>query len=283
MIDQINLLETLDKVAGVCRRFGFSALPPAGKNFLKPLLGNHLSVHVEGFEIVASLDHRHYLQALRRGEVESLMANLFASVIRPGMVVLDIGAFVGWYTLLAARQVGLQGKVYAFEADPRNYQLLSENLRLNHFDSRVVSLPKAVSDKAGSQRFYLHGGDQSRSSLIPSGGDDDSTTVTTVTLDDILDRELQVDVIKMDIEGGEVNALRGMRETLARAAPTIKLFVECNPGSLQCAGESAQSLLAELRRLDFSIFMIDEVKSGLKPVDSTVESAKYVNLYCIRL
>lgn len=282
MIDQIKLLETFDKVAGVCRRLGLSALPPAGKKFLKPLLGNHLSVRVEGFEIVASLDHRHYLQALRRGEVESVMVDLFASVIHPGMVVLDIGAFVGWYTLLAARQVGSQGTVYAFEADPRNYQLLSENLRLNHFDSRVVSLPKAVSDKAGEQRFYLHGGDQSRSSLIPSGGEDQSTTVTTVTLDDILDRDLRVDVVKMDIEGGEVNALRGMREILARAAPTIKLFVECNPGSLRWAGESAHSLLAELRSLDFSIFMIDEAKSRLKPVDLTIESAKYVNLYCVR-
>jgi hypothetical protein len=52
---------------------------------------------------------------------------------------------------------------------------------------------------------------------------------------------------------------------------------------MQDAGESAESLLAELRRLDFSIFMIDEVKSGLKPVDSTIETAKSVNLFCSRI
>jgi len=283
MIDQITLLEKFDKVAGVCRRFGLSGLPPAGKNLLKPLIGNRISVHVEGFDITASLEHRHYLQALRRGEIESLMTSLFTCVIRPGMVVLDIGAFVGWYTLLAARQVGARGKVYAFEPDPRNYELLSENLRVNHVDSRVMCLPKAVSSKAGIQRFFLHGGDQSRSSLIPSGGGHKSTVVTTVVLDDFLDRNLQVDVIKMDVEGGEVNALRGMRETLGRAAPTVKLFVECNPGSLQYAGESAQSLLAALRQLDFAIFMIDEVRPGLRPVDSTIETAKYVNLFCIRV
>ncbi|HWH79239.1 MAG TPA: FkbM family methyltransferase, partial [Candidatus Binatus sp.] len=229
------------------------------------------------------LEHRHYLQALRRGDVESLMTHLFASVIRPGMVVLDIGAFVGWYALLAARQVGDRGKVYAFEPDPRNYELLCENLQLNKVHGRVIPLPRAVSDSPGVQQLFLHGGDQSRSSLIPSDGGEKTTRVTTVVLDDFLDRNLQIDVIKMDIEGGEVNALRGMRGLLARAAPTVKLFVECNPGSLEWAGESAQSLIAELRQLDFAIFMIDEVNSSLTPVNSTIETAKYVNLYCVRV
>ena len=94
-MDQIALLEKLERFAGVCRRLGLAGLPPAGKNLLKPLIGNRLSVRVDGFAVTASLEHRHYLQALRRGEIEALMARLFASVIRPGMVVLDIGAFVG--------------------------------------------------------------------------------------------------------------------------------------------------------------------------------------------
>lgn len=282
MMDQMTLLEKLDRVAGVCRRLGLAGLPPAGKNLLKPLFGNRLSVRVEGFAITASLEHRHYLQALRRGKIESLMARLFGSVIHPGMVVLDIGAFVGWYTLLAARQVGAQGKVYAFEPDPRNFDLLGENLRLNRVDSRVICLPRAVSDEAGVQPFFLHGGDQSRSSLIPSGGGHESTTATTVVLDDFFDRGIKIDVVKMDIEGGEVHALRGMAETLARAGRSVKLFVECNPNSLRFAGESSQSLIAELRQLDFTIFLIDEANRGLKRVDSRVETAKYVNLYCLR-
>jgi FkbM family methyltransferase len=219
-------------------------LPPAGTNFLKPLFGDRVSVHVEGLDISAPLEHRRYLQALRRGEVESLTTNLFACVIRSGMVVVDIGAFVGWYSLLAARQVGERGKVYAFEPDPRNYALLIENLRVNQFDSRVTCLPQAVSNQTGVQRFF-HGGDLNRNSLIPSTDEETSTMVPTVVLDEILDRSLQVDVIKLDVDGAEVNALRGMRETLTRAAPTVKLFVECNPNSLRNAGESAQSLVAE--------------------------------------
>jgi hypothetical protein len=107
--------------------------------------------------------------------------------------------------------------------------------------------------------------------------------VPTVVLDEILDRNLQVDVIKLDVDGGEVNALRGMRKTLTCAAPTVKLFVECKPGSLQFAGESAQSLMTELRELGFAIFMIDETRPGLRPVDSTIETAKQINLFCIRV
>ena len=282
MIDQITLLEQIDKVAALCRKFGLSGLPPAGKNLLKPLFGDRISVHIEGLDISASLEHRHYLQSLRRGEVESLTTNLFACVIRPGMVVLDIGAFVGWYTLVAARQVGEQGKVYAFEPDPRNYSLLSENLRVNQLDSQVICLPKAVSNQAGVQRLF-RGGDASQSSLIPSSSDETSIMVPTVVLDEILDRSVEVDVIKLDVDGGEVNALRGMRKTLTRAAPTVKLFVQCNPGSLQVAGESTQSLVAELCELGFAIFMIDETRPGLKPVDSTIETAAHVNLFCIRV
>jgi len=281
MIDQMTLLERLERLGGLCRRLGLAQLPPAGKNLLKPLFGNRLSVHVEGFDISASLEHRHYLRALRRGEIEALMARLFANVIHPGMVVLDIGAFVGWYTLLAARRVGAHGRVYAFEPDPRNYELLSENLRLNRLGARVICLPKAVSDEAGLQPFFLHGGDQSRSSLIPSGGGQ-STMVETIVPDDFLDQGMKIDVVKIDIEGGEIQALRGLSQTLAHSASRVKLFVECNPTSLQFAGESPQSLLAALRRLDFAIFMIDEANRGLKPVDSRIETAKYVNLYCIR-
>jgi FkbM family methyltransferase len=282
MIDQITLLEKIDKVAAVCRRFGLSGLPPAGKNFLKPLFGDRISVHVEGLDISASLEHRHYLQALRRGEIESLTTNLFACVIRPGMVVVDIGAFVGWYTLLAARQVGERGKVYAFEPDPRNYELLSENLRVNQLHAQAICLPQAVSNQAGFQRIF-RGADQSRDSSIPCSDEGTSIMVPKVVLDEILDPTLRVDVIKLDIDGGEVNALRGMRETLKRAAPTVKLFVECNPVSLERAGESAQSLAAELRELGFAIFLIDEVRPGLKPVDSTIESAKHVKLFCLRV
>jgi FkbM family methyltransferase len=283
MIDQISLLERLDKVAVVCRRFGLSKLAPAGKNFLKPLIRDRLSVRVGGLQIAASLDHRHYLRALRRGEVDSLMANLFDCVVRPGMAVLDIGAFVGWHTLIAAQQVGAQGRVYAFEGDARNYELLSENLRGNQFDAKVIAQCKAVSDGSGAERIVRRDGEQSPKDSIPFGAESQSNIAESIVLDEFFEPTVQLDVVKIDIDGNELKALKGMRETLHRAAPTVKLFVRCNPVALRDAGETAQSLVDELRRLQFSIFMIDEAKPGLKPLDSTIEAAASINLFCIRV
>jgi FkbM family methyltransferase len=243
---------------------------------------NGLSIHVGGFDVNASVEHRHYLDALRNDEVESFMAKLFSSVIRPGMVVLDIGAFVGWYTLLAARQVRPWGKVYAFEPDPRNGAWLSDNIGQNGVGDRVVLVPKAVSNRAEAASFFLHGGDQSRSSLIPSALEAETTVVSTVVLDTFFANSVKVDVVKIDIEGAELRALEGMTETLSRASKGLKLFVECNPSWLRLAGESAQSLTNRLQEVGFTISLIDESNRSLKPVDSSVETAKYVNLYCVR-
>jgi FkbM family methyltransferase len=281
-MDQLTFLEQLDRVADACRRVGLAKLPPAGKRLLKPFMQTGVSVTVNGFEVNASIEHRHYLTALRMGEVESLMSKLFASVIRPGMIVFDIGAFVGWYTLLAARQVGSYGKVYAFEPDRRNYALLAENLWKNKLHDRVVAVPKAVSAGAGASWFFLHGGDQSRSSLFPSDPQAKKIVVDTVVLDDYFGAALTADVIKMDIEGGEMRALNGMERLLTPANRRVDLFVECNPQSLRLAGDSGPALVARLRELGFDLSIIDEADHSLAPLDSRIESAKYVNLYCTR-
>jgi FkbM family methyltransferase len=210
------------------------------------------------------------------------MARLFARVIGPGMTVIDVGAFVGWYTLLAARQVGPYGKVYAFEPDPRNYALLSENLLRNKLHERVVVIPKAVCDDTGARTFFLHGGDQSRSSLIPSDFPAQKVTVETVVLDDFFGPVMKPDVIKIDIEGGEILALNGMERILSCADRRVKLFIECNPSSLRLAGNSSDALIAKLDELGFEVLMIDELSRRLAPLDSRVETAKYVNLYCTR-
>jgi len=281
-MDQLDFLGKLDKVAGVCRRLGMPNLPPVGKRILKTFIPDNLSVNVDGFAVNASIEHRSYLDALRKGEVENFMTKLFSSVVRPGMTVLDIGAFVGWYALLAARQVGPSGKVYGFEADPRNYCLLVENLRRNKLDGWVVPVPKAVAGGSGTRAFFLHGGDQSRSSLIATDARAQRLVVETVVLDEFFGAGLNPDIIKMDIEGGEMDALNGMDRLLAPRDRDVKMFVECNPQSLRLAGASGQQLVTRLRELGFNLFIIDETSRSLAPLDSRIEKAKFVNLYCTR-
>ncbi|HEY5542729.1 MAG TPA: hypothetical protein VIM04_05635 [Candidatus Binatia bacterium] len=79
-MDQLALFGQLDKVAVLCRRFGLSCLPPMGSPRLKPLIGNGPSIQVDGFDVNASVEHRHDIDALHVGEIESSMANLISSV-----------------------------------------------------------------------------------------------------------------------------------------------------------------------------------------------------------
>jgi hypothetical protein len=104
-----------------------------------------------------------------------------------------------------------------------------------------------------------------------------TTTVETVRIDDVLAGR-SVDVIKMDIEGNEPAALRGMENTLARS-PDARLFVELSPGALQAAGVSPESFKATLNAAFREVSMIDERNASLRPF-TLDESDRLCNLYC---
>ena len=142
--------------------------------------------------------------------------------------MLDIGANVGYYTLLAARLVGPSGMVYAFEPERSNFQLLVENITLNRYRN-VVPVEKAVSNTCGRTELFLDPENFGAHSLSPQCCDTRSkpVTVETVTLDNFLRRthDMHVDVIKIDVQGAEGLALEGARQMLA-ANPQLTIFME---------------------------------------------------------
>lgn len=85
---------------------------------------------------------------------EPIETNFFKREIKENDIVLDIGANIGYYTLLFARQVGTKGKVYAFEPEPNNFSLLAKNVLINKYEN-VIYIDKAVSDINGSQKLFL--------------------------------------------------------------------------------------------------------------------------------
>lgn len=127
-----------------------------------------IRVEVDGFLIEGTARTRNALQTLREGYAEPFTARLFAELVRPGMVVLDIGAFLGRYSLLAARQTGRQGRVYAFEPDPQNFPLLVRNIAINGLSDRVAALPYAVADEKSVKTLFLDPQEGSGSSLVRS-------------------------------------------------------------------------------------------------------------------
>lgn len=254
---------------------------------LPRLTRDYLWVSVDGLRMYGSVQHQLMLYWLLKGTYERYTRKLFLRALKPGLRVLDVGAHIGYYTLLAARGVGPTGRVYSFECDPANFRFLRHNVALNEMQSRVETIQKAAAEGAGVRPFFAHSANSLKSSLWDEGSSDAPIAVETATVDEVVGRHEQIGVVKIDVEGAEVHALRGMRETLGRA-DRLALFVECNPGALDTAGVSAAELLDELRQLGLDVQVIKEKERRLEPVTDELtdpELAKqnfYVNLYCTK-
>jgi FkbM family methyltransferase len=173
---------------------------------------------------------------------------LLRSLLKPGDHFIDCGANIGYFTFAAARRVGVRGRVDAFEPDPLNRARLEAHLAANGSPANVRVHAVALSDNTGEATLY-HPADSSRnhgeaSLFAPAGGA--ATTayqVVTARLDALLDHPPQL--IKMDIEGAELTALKGMTALLRAAAPPA-LVIEHNPESSAAAGFRAGDLLRYL-------------------------------------
>jgi FkbM family methyltransferase len=179
--------------------------------------------------IVGSSNHGCWL-----GSYEYAKQRIFSALIRPGDTVFDLGANVGFYTLLASILVGPEGRVYSFEPVPRNLHYLRAHLDLNRIRNCSV-WPVAVGRSEGTG-YFDPGPDHSMGHLRTDTRS--GLTVRTVSLDALIARgELPPPaVIKCDIEGGEAEALAGARETLTAYAPTIFLATHGRDIHRNCCG-----------------------------------------------
>jgi len=178
----------------------------------------------------------------------------FLTHAREGMCVFDVGANIGYYTLLAARAVGPSGRVYAFEPEPHNYELLTRNVAENGF-TNVRPVNAAVSNRAGVVRLHLDDANfgahsfQADSVRTSSGR---SVEVKTVLLDGFADeaRAFEAGVlVKVDVQGAEGLVVEGGRRLLA--LPKVTAFMEFWPEALARAQADAACLLADLEKLGF--------------------------------
>lgn len=208
--------------------------------------------------------------------------------IRPGDVVLDIGANIGYYTIQLGRLVGPLGKVIAFEPDVDNFQLLEQNVRANGF-TNIELVNAAVADWCGRSPLHRSPNNPGDHRLFNPEETRDTVDVEVTTLDAFFQRrDRRVDFIKMDIQGAELHAIHGARGVIA-ANPFLKLICEFWPGGLKMAGSDPQSLLAELRRLGFCSLEIDQTTGQLVPPQPmrllealSATQGSFTSLYCIK-
>lgn len=167
------------------------------------------------------------------GRGEPLVERAFLDLLSPGAVVYDLGANIGWYSLLAARVVGPRGSVLAFEPSLENALLAQQNATVNGLDNITV-VAAALTDRDGWVAFLQRGSLEGRLEKDDSDAQaerrarqrirfEGRTLVPITSLDSWLAQtgEPPPSVVKIDVEGAEVGVLRGMKQTLSSARPTL--------------------------------------------------------------
>lgn len=249
--------------AGAIYRYLARRLIPEQKRLVY-VNGYKMFVHMEEHKGIDGIAH----QLLYEGSYERYTTALFEQLVSRGMSVVDVGANIGYYTLLAAKLVGEKGKVFAFEPEPRNYALLLKNIELNSYKN-IIPLRKAVSIKSGKVKLFLDKLEPGAHSLYRVREDaTEAILVDAVSLDGFFKgRECPIDIIKVDVEGSEMAVLLGMPE-IVRNNNNLKIFTEFYPPGLQSSGFSAQEYWGKLIESGFNyIYLINEQKQRLEPAD----------------
>ena len=242
-----------------------------------PVWGQRMTSH--GFERWL------YLRAHRLGLMGREDRRFFAEHIRPGMRVLDIGSNLGLYSILMAKLTGPSGRVTCFEPDADLFQSFQANCRLNEVDwveghnlalgSRParLTLHKMIIN-SGDNHFGQRRGELFRHSI----------EAEVVALDSFLP-DLRVDFVKIDIQGWELEALRGMQRTLA-AQPAVQVYFEFFPDIYQRSGTTYRDLVDFLHEAGFKI---SDPKTGrtlsladLIKLAESMQGMKYTNLLATR-
>jgi FkbM family methyltransferase len=172
-----------------------------------------------------------------------------------GDTVLDIGANIGYYTLIFAKLVGEHGKVFAFEPDPTNFALLKKNVEINGY-SNVILVPKAVSNENKKAKLYLCEQNQGMHRVYNSVFCNDSIDIEFLRLDDYFQDD-KINFIKIDIEGAEYAAIQGMQNLLNRNREA-KLLTEFSPAASLENGIDSTDYLKILVDLGFNIYSVGE-------------------------
>lgn len=213
-------------------RFGridnFVPLRKTRRAFLSLVGRDHATVRYRtayGFEILLPAWDSGIVIAASNGRIlHPRLTEIFGAVIQPGDTFIDGGANMGFYSLLAARALKGDGRVISFEPDPRNIPILHSNIEINGLEALVRIEPKALSDRECELDFWGAPENTWGGSLVELPGTESRQyRVSATTLDQyVISTNLDsVDIIKLDIEGAEPFALRGMRQALQTARMVV--------------------------------------------------------------
>lgn len=202
---------------------------------------------------------------------EKDVTNIINDIVKPGMICADVGANVGYFTLLLASIVGPEGRVYAFEPEPTNFAFLERNIALNKF-TNVTLIQKAVSDSTGNASLYLDANNLgshtlSKNNTLMNAG---KISVDTITLDEFFStKNLMPNFLKIDVEGAEGLVFKGANRILSKE--NVKIVMEYFPHHLKNIGTDPKELLESLENKGFKIRRINVEQDELERYNMLME------------
>ena|SRR5256885_4093090 len=246
---------------------------------LKPnyieIMGNKLFLDSEDFSFLSITSE------YERNETE-----LVKTEIKEGDFVVDIGANIGYYTLIFAKLVGRKGRVYAFEPEPHSFKLLKKNVEENKHQNIILE-QKALGNKDGKVTMQLSNSNTEHRILYDEKSTSELIDVNSIRLDDYFrDLNSKINFIKMDAEGSEGKIIEGM-STLLQQNKILKIMTEFYPYLIKKSGMSPREFIELILKYDFKIYDIRKrnqtnLQELLQTYDSENKEMMYTYLLCTK-
>ncbi len=253
-------------------------------------------LHIPGFDGALELfvhddrDQHVSKRIVEEGIWEPYETQLVLQILQAGDCMVDVGANLGYYSVIAASLVGAEGKVFSFEPEPGNFHLLEKNREHNRAGN-VECFCAALSDYEGQGSIHLNPDNLGDHQVYDAGEDRLVVGIDLRRGDDIiLSATDRVDFIKIDTQGAEFHVLSGLKEVIKRSGHNLHMIVEFWPAGLRRAGASGQQLLDLLTSFNMDMCIIDHLGHTLVPcsrqdldrwitdVDATEGNEGFINL-----
>jgi len=262
------------------------------KNPLPRKIKDFLYKKIEAPEFTTVMGHKMYLaphgpislELATKGIWEESETELIKKIVSDGDVVLDLGANIGYYTMIFAKLIGPKGKVFAFEPEPNNFELLKKNLTINGYQNSTIE-DAAVSDENGEVKLYLHESMATNHRIFYSKSvSKNFVVVKKIKLDDYFKNnpiKKRISFVKMDVEGSEFGVLKGMT-TILNENKNLKMLIEYFPQAIKESGAQPSNLLKILKNAGFSFYEVKSENKNLEPINEEylLKQNDRINLFC---
>lgn len=199
-----------------------------------------------------------------QGVWEPYETSLVLAILCPGAVFVDVGANIGYFSVLAAQRVGARGQVFAFEPDPDNFRLLTASGELNGLSAQIHAVRAGLGDRNDTARLFLSTDNFGDHQIFGSHDARASLSIKLLNGSDYLAHRLdRLDLLKVDVQGAEYAVMAGLMPLLQAQPQVPQVLIELTPFSLRQAGSSGRQLITLLSELGQPFWIVDHIEHRL--------------------